>query len=258
MDTEREAQSRTRVSGIDRMLQILDRLQDAGAPASAYDIAKSIKAPLSTVYTIINDLVDKEILKRDNKDGTVWLGARLYRYGLAYARSLDFLTVASQVMRNLAVECGESIQICGRDENMMVVIAMEEGEGHFRVTSRIGTRVPLNWTASGKLLVGHLSEEERIRIFTSAAKPSPTGRAETDPVVLAKAAGEALQQRLSIQIAESDALVACVASPILDQTGNCTATISIVAPQTRVAEKGSLFAESVKRAAANIERRMGW
>ena len=42
--------TRNRISGIERSLQILDVLTDFGRPASAYDIAKTIGAPISTIY----------------------------------------------------------------------------------------------------------------------------------------------------------------------------------------------------------------
>ena len=73
---------RSRVSGIDRALQVIDYLYETGSPAGAYAIAKAIKAPLSTVYVIIDDLIEKNMLAR-NADGNIWLGARLYHYGLA-------------------------------------------------------------------------------------------------------------------------------------------------------------------------------
>jgi hypothetical protein len=40
---------RSRVSGIDRALQVIDYLYETGAPAGAYAIAKAVKAPLSSI-----------------------------------------------------------------------------------------------------------------------------------------------------------------------------------------------------------------
>ncbi|MCE3590436.1 helix-turn-helix domain-containing protein, partial [Escherichia coli] len=57
---------RSRVSGIDRALQVLDYLYETGSPAGVYGIAKAIGAPLSTVYVIIDDLVEKNLLSRNN------------------------------------------------------------------------------------------------------------------------------------------------------------------------------------------------
>ncbi len=259
MDQPRAAiAKRSRVSGMDRALQVLDYLYETGNPAGAYAIAKAIEAPLSTVYVIIDDLVEKNLLSRNNSDGTVWLGARLYHYGLAYARSLDFLNVATHEMHNLSRISGETVQVCGREGDHMIVLAMADGPGHFQVTSRVGTRVPLNWTASGRLLAGHLPEHERLALFEHCARSSPTGRAVVDPAALSASAKEALEARISIQAGESDYAVACVASPICDDKGACIATISIVLPEQKITDNPGRYADEVKAAAERIETVMGW
>jgi len=256
-DTETKSTRRSRVSGIDRALQVIDYLYEAGAPAGPYAIAKAIKAPLSTVYVTIDDLVEKNMLAR-SADGAIWLGARLYYYGLAYARSLDFMSVATHEMHDLCREANEAVQLCGRDGDHMLVLAMADGPSPFQVASRVGTRVPLNWTASGRLLVGHLAENERIELFKRCARTSPTGRAEIDATSLSEAAAKAFDERLSIQIAESDYAVACIASPICDRDGQCVATISIVLPEQKVLSDESRYTSQVRASAAKIEKLMGW
>ncbi|MBA8846319.1 DNA-binding IclR family transcriptional regulator [Ochrobactrum sp. RC6B] len=256
-DTEPKSTRRSRVSGIDRALQVIDYLYETGAPAGPYAIAKAIKAPLSTVYVTIDDLVEKNMLAR-NTDGAIWLGARLYHYGLAYARSLDFMSVATHEMHDLCREANEAVQLCGRDGDHMLVLAMADGPSPFQVASRVGTRVPLNWTASGRLLVGHLAENERIELFKRCARTSPTGRAEIDATSLSEAAARAFDERLSIQIAESDYAVACIASPICDRDGQCVATISIVLPEQKVLSDESRYTSQVRASAAKIEKLMGW
>src|SRR5688500_17467370 len=113
--------ARRRTSGIDRALQILDYLQDEARPATAYEIARGVGAPLSTIYVIVDDLVSKNMLSRA-PDGSIWLGHRLYHYGLSYARNLDLLSVATDEMRILANASGEVVQVCGRDGDDMVVL----------------------------------------------------------------------------------------------------------------------------------------
>jgi DNA-binding IclR family transcriptional regulator len=244
------------VSGIDRALQVLDHLLETGEPSGPYAIAKAIGVPLSTAYSIVGDLVGKDLLSR-RSDGSVWLGPRLHHYGLAYARSLDFLSEASREMHDLCRAVGETVQICGRDADHMVVLAMADGPGHFRVTSRIGTRVPLNWTASGRLLVGHLPEKERLAVFRRCARASPTGKAETDPAALARESREALARRLSIQVGVSDFWMACIAAPICDRAGACLATISIVLPEQKAAADGARLGIAVQAAAERVEKALG-
>lgn len=248
---------RSRVSGIDRVLQILDFLYDSGTPSGAYAIAKAIGAPLSTVYVIVDDMVEKKLLSR-NEAGLLWLGERLYHYGLAYAHSLDFLRVANSEMHDLCRDIGETIQLCGLDGDHMQVLAMADGPGHFQITSRVGTRVPLNWTASGRLLIGHWPETERVTLFKRCASSSPTGRADTDPKILSDAAAAAFEKKISIQAGESDYAVACIASPICNEQGECVATISVVLPEQKIRDDSKLYTQSVQQSAERIETMMGW
>jgi DNA-binding IclR family transcriptional regulator len=252
-----EERGRRRVSGVDRVFQLLDHLTEREGAARPIDIARAIGAPSSTVYEIVEQLVAREVLRRD-ETGAVGLGPKLMHYGLAYRHATPLFEVAHREMRRLAAETGESVQICGRDGDMMVVLAMAEGAGHFRVTSHVGTRIPLNWTASGRLLVGHLPEEERRRLFARAARPSPTGRAETDPTVLSGAAAAALAERISIQLSESDYAVACIAAPVVAPSGACLLTISIVLPEAKAGREAARWSSRVREAAAAIERAMGW
>ncbi|WP_127523240.1 IclR family transcriptional regulator [Mesorhizobium sp. Z1-4] len=247
---------RRRVGAIDRTLQILDSLTDRRQPMSTYDLARSIGAPVSTVYKIVDELVERSMLIRIG-DGAVWLGPRLMRYGLTYRSRMDVFNEAKREMERLAERLGETIQICTRDDDMMTVIGMSRGEDHFNVASDVGTRVPLNWTASGRLLLGHLEDKERVRIFREIARPSTTGQAETDADKLSELAGTEFRERLAVQMSASEFAVACIASPICDETGACVATISIVLPETRARAETERLAEEVRRSAQNIETALG-
>lgn len=251
------AHKRKRTSALDRILQVLDFLQETDQPATAYEVARAVGAPLSTIYVIVEDMVDKGLLDRLD-GGLLWFGPRLYHYGLTYARRLDLLSAATQEMTDLALASGETVQVCGRDGDHMVVLAMIEGPDHFQVASRIGTRTPLNWSASGRLLVGHLDEEARRAIFAHASRPSPTGKAETDIEELVRSARSAYADGLSVQAGESDYSVACIAAPILDPEGACRATVSIVVPDHKVDQSAPDLKALVRQSARRIEDRLGW
>ena len=251
------APPRSRTSGIDRTLQILDALTEAERPMSAYELGKAAGAPVSTVYRLVEELVEREMLSR-REGGLVWLGPRLMRYGLRYRASMDLYAEARREMRRLARDTGETVQLCARDGTMMAVIAMEEGQGHFRVTSNVGTRVPLNWTASGRLLLGHLPEAARIEAFAAAARPSATGMAAMDPVALARQSEADFARRLSIQMSQSEFAVACIAAPIRDEHGACAATISIVLAERQAELRADELAGAVQDAALRVEKAAGY
>ncbi|MCY4007971.1 MAG: IclR family transcriptional regulator [Rhodobacteraceae bacterium] len=246
-------QSKKRIGAIHRALQILDLLTERAVPMSTYELARTLGAPASTIYKITDELVNCAMLTRD-KEGRIWLGPRLMRYGLTYRARMDAFVTAKRVMERLCTEIGETVQICARDEDMMSVIGMARGKGHFNVASDVGTRVPLNWTASGRLLLGHLPHEERRDIFERTARPSETGLADTDPDLLARISGDEFKARVAVQMGASEYAVACIASPIRDTFGACQATISIVLPESRAQAELPQFIAAVTQAAQSVER----
>lgn len=248
--------SRTRTSGIDRALQVMDVLTERQTAMTAYELAKAVGAPVSTVYRLADELVAREMLSRA-AGNRIWLGPRLMRYGLVYRSHIDLFAEAKAEMKALCERTGETVQVCARDADMMVVIAMAVGEGDFRVTSDVGTRVPLNWTASGRLLVGHLPDDERHAVFAACARPSATGSAATDPTVLARQSRKDYLNRLALQVGNSEFSVACIAAPIRDAEGACVSTMSIVLPEQRVAERLGHLAGEVQNAAELVERALG-
>lgn len=245
-----------RTNGIERAFQILECLVELGDCATAYQIAKRIQAPLSTIYETITLLERMEVLRRCDGEGRYFLGPRMLFYGLAYTGFIRDDKVFRHEADSLCRASGENVQICVRDGDFMVVAAMFEAGDHFNVSSRSGSRTPLNWSASGRLLIGHLSPEERAGIF-KRAKPSATGRALTDPEELERACVDAWKQGYCIQIAESDFAVACIAAPVKSARGECMATISLVVPENTAKEKGEPLSRLVMASARSIEKQLG-
>lgn len=251
------SERKSRTNGTERAFQIIECMVELGEPATAYQVAKKLGAPLSTVYEIIAMLEKLEILSRRGGEGRYFLGPRLHFYGLAYSRSLEADEIYRHEAEALSRKSGENVQICVRDGDYMVVSFMVDGADQFYISSRPGSRTPLNWTASGRLLIGHLTPLERSEIFSRAA-PSPTGRAITDPETLEKVCRESWEQGYSVQIAESDFAVACIAAPVVNPEGACMATVSLVVPENTARKREAELSRMARESARTIEKSLGW
>jgi DNA-binding IclR family transcriptional regulator len=107
------------------------------------------------------------------------------------------------------------------------------------------------------LLLGHLPEAARVAAFAETARPSSTGMAEVDPVLLARQSAADFRHRLSIQMSQSEFAVACIAAPIRDETGACAATISIVLAERQAEQRSEELASAVRNSALRIEKATG-
>eukprot|EP01031_Cornospumella_fuschlensis_P052582 gene52582-64264_t len=82
--------------------------------------------------------------------------------------------------------------MCLLNGRKYTVALMREGERHFRISSDIGENAPIPWTASGRLLLGHLSDPQILGV---AQVGDEAGMGEGDGLDLGDSGrGEALDQ----------------------------------------------------------------
>jgi DNA-binding IclR family transcriptional regulator len=72
-----EVTKNSRARGLDRAFAILDYLRTRKCPLRPNEIAVAMGAPNSSVYEIINNLVEHNILEYFDREGRVFLVERL-------------------------------------------------------------------------------------------------------------------------------------------------------------------------------------
>lgn len=244
--------------GAARVLTVLDYLLERGGSARIADLVTDLAIPQSTAYELAGILTRAGYLEPGRERGALSLGRKLYALGMAYRAQVDLLKDGEAVVQALSRDLGETVQLSVLDNDRMLVLLKEEGSGALRIISRIGSRMPLNWSAAGRLLVSDMGEAELVRWLPARIAPSPTGTAPVDAAVLARQVRDARARGFALEIGEANAHAGCVAAPVLDRDGRCIAAISVAAPEVRLAEtERPAIIAAVRRAAAALSSRLG-
>jgi DNA-binding IclR family transcriptional regulator len=240
-----------------RALEMLELIMARGEPVPVLGLVEALAIPKSTAYELVKTLQGAGYLEKD-PGGAWFLGRKLFELGMAYRSQRDLLKEGTHVVEALRDETGETVQLSVLDADYMVVLLKEEGTQPIRIVSRVGSRVPVNWAAAGRLLASDLDDKALRLLLARTVKPSPTGAAPTDLDILVKQIRRYRQDGVAVELNETNAHAGCVAAPVLDARGRVVAAISVVAPEQRLS-KGSRVAliAAVKRAAATLSAALG-
>ncbi|MFJ2453305.1 IclR family transcriptional regulator [Pseudomonas protegens] len=244
-----------RAKGLDRAFDILDFLKEVGQPLRPNDIAKGIGGPKSTVYELVASLLERRVLEPVGQEGHVYLGRQLYFLGQAHLRHFDLSREADQALQEIVRQTQETAQMCLLNGRKYTVALMKEGERHFRISSNIGENAPIPWTASGRLLLGHLSDGQIVDLIDERDFVLPDG--ERLPLAtFLKQIRQATEDGFFSFDSVADTFTHCFAAPVRDEHGVCICTLCIVAPrvdaQRNYQEYRRVLIDSANRLARRI------
>jgi len=248
------ADAGNRSRGIDRAFDILDHLQEAKRPLRPNEIAIAIGAPKSTVYDIVGVLMNRGVLEPADSDGRVFLGRRLYLFGLSHAGQFDMMRLADGYLGRLSSVTGQTSQFCILENWKYVVAQMKEGEQHFRISSGVGEPVPLPWTASGRLLVSHLDNDAILDGIPKGDFDLPNGRRLSERTFLK----EVTQARVEgFHSNDSGKFTHCFAAAVYDEARRCVATLCLLTPREDGHQNHRRYKQTLLDTARDLSARIG-
>jgi DNA-binding IclR family transcriptional regulator len=244
-----------RARGLDRAFEILDYLRALRRPARPNEIAVGLDAPKSTTYELVNFLLKAGVLEYADADGRVFLGRKLYFLGLAYQAQFDLTRACKGYLDKLAEETRETSQLCMLDGDKYTVAMMREGVRPFRISSDVGERIPIPWTASGRLLVSHLSDEEILTFIPAADFVLPNGAALERRVFLAEVTKARAEGFFSFDTL-ADNFTHCFAAPVYQEDGLCAATLCLIAPREDATRNHGRYRDVLTSAARDFSAKL--
>lgn len=136
-------------------------------------------------------------------------------------------------MRILAEEVGETCNLAAPDRDGMVYLDRVETHWPLRIQLPVGTQVPFNCTASGKVYLASLRSDKLDRLLASTDLEKCTERSLDEPETLREEISKTRAQGYSTDDEEFMTGMAAIAVPIYDDRKRLLSTLSIHAPIQR-------------------------
>ena len=245
-----------RARGLDRAFEILQFLRLKRQPMRPNEIALEIGAPRSSVYELVNLMLRQGILEYRGEDGRVFLGRKLYFLGTVYAEQFDLMRECDRLLTKIAEETRETAQMCLLEGDKYTVAQMREGVRPFRISSNVGDPVPIPWTASGRLLVSHMSDAEILAFIPKDDFRLPDGR-WLAPATFISEVREASRVGYFSFNSVVETFTHCFAAPVYQSDRTCVATLCLVAPREDGVKNHVRYLDCLVEAAKDLSSRLG-
>lgn len=214
-------------------------LYDTTTPLlSVAEISKKLKYSQSKTYRLVGTLMKYGLLQEENGTARYTLGSNALRLGLIAQQQFNIASIARPFMRELSEITKETVLLTAVNGTKGIVLERVESDEPIRYSLfQPGTTIPLHAGASSKILMAYLPEHERERIIRMEGLNRFTPNTITDKDKLKAHLREIRKKGYAFSDQEVDRDVRAVAAPILNETGEIVAGLSVAGPVYRITKR---------------------
>jgi len=258
MKTSLDSQPKYPVKSLDKALSILELMIETGDDLAISEIARRLEFGKGTVHRILSTLKARKFVQQDRETQKYGLGIRALDMGTALKKDDILRNAIMPVLNELARRVRETISASILVSNEVRYIARMESDEPLRLSITAGTHFPAHCSATGKMLLAGLSDDELKRLYRrKSAFMEKTSSSIGSLGELLKAMKQIRQADLAYDYEEAFVGVYGVAAAVRNDRNEIIAAIGIAGPKARMSRaKMKEFAESINKAAIEISYRL--
>ncbi|WP_221859477.1 IclR family transcriptional regulator [Microbacterium marinilacus] len=233
---------------IDRALSVIDTFRHDRTRQTLSEISRHAGLPIATTHRIVDRLTAWGALERE-RDGRYHVGLRLWEVSTLAPRSMALSRVARPFMHDLYEITHYSVHLAIREGLEVVFVERFHSPKQVLHRGRVGGRLPMYMSATGKVLLAYAppaEREETIRALADADDALPSLDEVHHELAQVHAQGFATSGP------ELNPEYRAVAAPIIAPGGAVIASLSLVVRYEDTAERDAVHL--VRVAAGGISR----
>ena len=235
MSRQRKAEISDSVQSVHRALSLLEIISKE-PNLSISKISERSGLKITTAHRLASTLMQRGYLEQDPETLHYRLGIKTFEVGNASLLSSDLRESVQPYLRKLRDKVNETVNLAVLDGAEVVYIDQMESQNIVivKMFARVGGRGPAYCTATGKMLLSDLSDEEVRSRFAKIDFIKFTEETITDCRELIENLSQIKKTGYAMDFSERDLGVTCVAAQLRNSSGRIHAAISISGPEHRM------------------------
>jgi IclR family KDG regulon transcriptional repressor len=236
------------VECVRRVVVIVEALGSVNTELSLNEVVQLTGIHRSSTYRTLESLVHAGWVKKNPETWKYTLGPSILKLKTQVLDDLGDKAITGHAMQMLNEISGETVTVSIIDEMENLVIEVLESQQPVKLSARRGYRIPLNTTASSRVLVAYLSEHQLQEVERKYGHIY-----FLDELASIRANGYAVSS------GELDADASAIAAPIKNADDNVVGALGVCGPSSRFGpERMQFLIREVIEAARTISRNLGW
>jgi len=156
---------RYRAPALDKGLDILELLAEQKGGLTRAEITKLLGRNASEIYRMLERLVARQYVVRSAAGDRYSLSLKLYAPAHRHPPMERLISEALPLMQRFAAQAEQSVHLAVYDRGNLLVIAQVDGPGTWGIAVRLGARVGLVDTGSGRSMLAFQTSEQRAHML---------------------------------------------------------------------------------------------
>lgn len=228
---------------------VLKRLGEAAEGLSLAEVCTQLLIPRATAFRILNTLCLEGLVEK--QAATYRLGGQVLRLGLVALDRVRIRERALPLLRQLAQSTGETAHLAILSANRALIVEVCDSPLPIRATSRPGFLAELHCSATGKIFLAAMPDEQVRDVLKETGLNRRTDNTLCIPAAVLKDLEIIRRRGYATDNEEFHPGVRCLASPVHDARGQVVAALGITGSSTRFTK--ARFASAAKQVIATAE-----
>ncbi|PAB59810.1 IclR family transcriptional regulator [Anaeromicrobium sediminis] len=243
------------IQSIQRALDIIDCFTKSDTELSLNEISKGLGLNKSTAHGIINTLHINGYIEQNSESGKYMLGKKFMMKGLLVSDSIAvrLKDIGIQYLKILTEKYSSTTHLFSyKNKVLSFVEKITPSNAYYIVSSVIGKEMPLHATASGKIVLAHMTESELENYLQGESLTKFTEKTLVDIDRLKEELERIISTEYCIEDEEVESGVFSISAPIYDNHKVFIGTISLTAPVGRVKDMTQEIVMDMKNSSKKI------
>lgn len=156
---------------LDKGLDIVEILATEGTSLTQGEIAKRLDRSVSEIFRMLVVLRRRGLIALDEQSDRYYLTTQLFELAHRIPVVKRLTVTAAPVMRQLAKDCNQSCHLAVRSEDSVVIVGQVDNPGNNVLSVRMGARIELWRTSSGRVILANSEPSEIDGTFVNVPHP---------------------------------------------------------------------------------------